>query len=70
MGALSLCPLKGGATGAQVHLHTNIISNFMIYQDQFEANFLQLFAHTEISEWFFIIFVISFEVNIVAKHVG
>ena len=35
-----------GATGAQVPLHTSIISNFMIYQDQFETNLLQLFAHT------------------------
>jgi len=40
------CPLKGGATGAQVPLHTGIISNSMINQDQFEANSLQLFAHT------------------------
>ena len=40
------CPLKGGATGAQVSLHTSIISNFMIYQDQLEAHLLQLFAHT------------------------
>ena len=27
-------------------LHTSIINNFMIYQDQFETNLLQLFAHT------------------------
>ena len=59
-----------GATGAQVPLHTSIISNFMIYQDQFEANLLQLFAHTKNSEWFSIISVISFEVNIVVKHVN
>jgi len=42
----------------------------MIYQDQFEANLLQLFAHTYNSEWFSIIFVFSFEVNIVVKHVN
>jgi len=29
-----------------VPLHTSIISNFMIYQDQFETNLWQLFAHT------------------------
>jgi len=69
-GALPPCLLIGGATGAQVPLHTSIISNFMIYQDQFEANLLQLFAHTYNSEWFSIIFVFSFEVNIVVKHVN
>jgi len=37
---------KGGGTGAQVPLHASIISNFMIYQDQFETNLLQLFTHT------------------------
>jgi len=39
-------PDQGGATGAQVPLHTSIISNFMIYQHQLEKNLLQLFAHT------------------------
>jgi len=39
-------PLKGGATGARVPLHTSIVSNFMVYQDQFETNLLQLFVHT------------------------
>jgi len=34
------------ARGAQVPLHANIISNFMIYQDQFDTNLLQLFTHT------------------------
>jgi len=38
-----------GAKGAQVPLHTSIISNFMIYQDQ---NLLQLFAHTKNLECF------------------
>jgi len=42
----------------------------MIDQDRLETNLLQLFAHTENSEWFSIIFVISFEVSIVAKHVN
>ena len=37
---------RGGETGAQVPLHTTIACNFMIYQDQFETNSLQLFAHT------------------------
>jgi len=34
------------ARGAQVPLHANIISYFMIYQDQFDTNLLQLFTHT------------------------
>jgi len=37
-GALTPCPLKGGATGAQVPLRTSITSNFIIYEDRFEAN--------------------------------
>jgi len=44
--ALPPRPFESGGTGAQVPLHTNIISNFMIYQDHFETNLLQLFAHT------------------------
>ena len=44
--ALPPLPFKRGATGAQVPLHTSIISNSMINQDQFEANSLQLLAHT------------------------
>ena len=35
-----------GETGAQVPLHNSIISNVMVYQDQFKTNLLQLFAHT------------------------
>jgi len=35
-----------GAKGAQVPLHTSIIGSFTIYQDKFETNLLQLFAHT------------------------
>jgi len=44
----------------------------MIYQDQFEANLLQLFAHTKIQNGFgfSIISVISFDVNMAAKHVN
>jgi len=45
-GHCPLCRLKVGSTGTQVPLHTNIINNFLIYQDQFETNSLQLFAHT------------------------
>jgi len=43
-GVIRPCPFKGEATRAQLPLHTSIISNFMIYQDQFETNLLQLFT--------------------------
>jgi len=33
----------------------------MIYQDRLETNLLQLFTHTQSSEWFNIISVISFD---------
>ena len=42
----------------------------MICQDRLETDLLQLFAHTYSWEWFPIIAVISFEVNIVAEHVN
>jgi len=40
----------------------------MAYEDRLETNLLQLLVHPENSEWFSIIFVIVFEVNIVAKQ--
>jgi len=40
----------------------------MIYQDRLETKLLQLFAHSENSEWFSIILVIVFEVNIGAEQ--
>jgi len=40
----------------------------MVWQDRFETNLLQLFAHPETSEWFSIISVITSEVNIVAAQ--
>jgi len=66
------CPpstLKGGQRGHKCP-YTSIISNLMIYQHQLETNLLQLFGHTWNSECFSIISVISFEVNILAKHVN
>jgi len=39
-------PFERGGNGATGALHNRIISNFMIYQVQFETNLLQLFAHT------------------------
>jgi len=66
------CPLKGGGgqPGHRCLYITDFISNFMICQDRLETDLLQLFAHTYSWEWFPIIAVISFEVNIVAEHVN
>jgi len=42
------------------------MGNFMVYQDRFERNLLQLLEHPSNSEWFSIISPILFEVNVVA----
>jgi len=48
--------------------HNSIIGNFMVYHDRLETNLLQLFRHSESSEWFFIISTVTFEVNIVDEQ--
>ena len=48
--------------------HNSIAGNFMVYQDRLETNLLQIFRHPGNSEWFSIISVIIFEVNIVDEH--
>jgi len=40
----------------------------MICQDRLETNLLQLSAHPDTSEWFSMISVIIFEINIVAEQ--
>jgi len=45
-GVTAALPFEKVGNGAQVPLRTSIISDFMIYQDQFETNLLRLFAHT------------------------
>jgi len=40
----------------------------MVYRDRFETNSLQLLVHPETSEWFFIISVVSFKINIVVEQ--
>jgi len=42
----------------------------MINQERLETNLLQLFAYTKNWEWFSIVSVIIFEVNIVSEHVN
>jgi len=61
---------KGGqrGSGGGGAFHNSIIGNFMIYDDRFETNLLQLFAHLENSEWLSINSVIIFEVNIAAEQ--
>jgi len=36
--------------GAEVAFHKHIVGNFMVYQDRFETNLLQLFTQQENSE--------------------
>jgi len=54
--------------GRRYLFHYSIIGNFLVCQDQIETNLLQLFAQQENSEWFSIISVNVFEINIVAEQ--
>jgi len=38
-------PFQKRGTWVDVPLHNSFISNFMVYQKQFETNLLYLFAH-------------------------
>jgi len=49
-GALSHMHFHKGRTGAEVPFYKSIRGNFMVYQDRFETNLLQLFAHPETLE--------------------
>ena len=55
------CTLTSNTTA----FHNSIIGNFVVYQDRLETNLLQLLGHPKNSEWFSIISVTIFEVNIV-----
>jgi len=61
------CPLPFEKEGGGA-FNNNIIGHFMVYQDRLKTNLLLLFAHPEKSEWFSLISVIIFEVNIVAEQ--
>jgi len=55
----------------EVASYRSIIGSFMVYQDRLETYLLQLFAHPETTERFYINYnlsVITIEVNIVAKQ--
>ena len=61
-------PFGKGTDGADVHFHNSIIGNFVVYQNQIETDLLKLCAHLENSEWFSVISVVIFEVEIVAEQ--
>jgi len=60
--------LPKGTKGAEVSFHNSVMGNFMIYQDRIKTNFLELSARLGNSEWFPMISVIIFEVNIVTEQ--
>jgi len=51
-----------------VYFHNSIIGIFVVYQSRIETDLLKLCAHPENSEWFSVISVIIFEVEIVAEQ--
>jgi len=65
-GDVASLTFQNGGNG-KVLFDNRITGNFTVYQDRLN-NSLQLFADTENSERFFIISVVIFEVNIVAKQ--
>ena len=61
-------PFRKGSNTADLPFHNIIIGNFIVYQDRIETVLLKLCAHPENSEWFSVIYVIVFEVKIVAEQ--
>ena len=57
-----------GTNGADVPFHNSIIGIFHVYRNRIETDLLKLCAHPENSEWFSVISVIIFEVQIVAEQ--
>jgi len=55
-------------TEVEVTVHNSIICNFIVDRDRLLTNLLQLFAHSQDSEWFSTIFAIIFEDDIVAEQ--
>jgi len=56
------------STSNTTAFHNSVIGNFVVYQNRLEKNLLQLLRHLVNSEWFSIIYVIIFEVNIVDQQ--
>jgi len=61
-------PLLSFKRGRRYLFRYSIMVNFMVYQDRIETNLLQLFAQQENSEWFSIISISVYEINIVAEQ--
>jgi len=59
-------PFRKESNGADVPFHNSIIGNFIVCQDRIETDLLKLCTHPENSEWFSVMFVVIFEVKIVA----
>jgi len=54
--------------GTDVPFYDSIIGNFIVYQDRIETDLLKLCVHPKNSEWFSVISIVIFEVNIVAEQ--
>jgi len=54
--------------GTDMPFYNSIIGNFIVYQDRTETDLWKLCVHPENSEWFSVISVVIFEVNIVAEQ--
>jgi len=67
-GGIAPLTFQKGVHGSGGLFDNSIISNFMVCHDRIETNLLQLFKHPENSQWFSIIYVIIFEINIVAEQ--
>ena len=55
-------------TSNNTAFHNNIVAIFVVDQDRLKTNLLQLFGRPEFSEWYSIISVIIFEINIVDEQ--
>ena len=60
--------LSVGATRTEVPFLKSIMVNLMVYHYRLETNLLQLFAHPETSEWYSMISVFIFEVDVIAEQ--
>ena len=68
-GGIASWPFKMEATGAEVPFDNSITGYLTVYQDQLEKIYCSFSPTQKIQNvFFFIIFVIIFEVNIVAEQ--
>jgi len=67
-GALPPLPFQRGDTGAEVPIHNGIIGNYMVIKIDLKQIYCRYSGVQKNPEWFSIISVIIFEVNIVDKQ--